>query len=459
MGIQNIEKYSFRYSLLKFYGKFWHDKIFYKKVAYINVDSVPWNEHLIFTPNHQNALMDALAVEYARKNQFIFVARSDIFKNKFIAGLLYFLKILPVYRIRDGYESLKKNEETFNKTLDIIRNKNGFVIMPEGNHAAFRRLRQLKKGFARIAYQAEEATDYSLDIKIIPVGINYNCYDKYRSEMLVIFGKPISVAQFFDDYKENPPMAYNKIKDVLADQIKPLMIHIESEKYYEAFDALRHLFEKKAAKQLNLKISDLYQKFKTHQDIIDALEQEENSGSTVFKDLIQKTESLIKNNKALKFDAHSSWCKKAGNPGILFGEIILLLLGFPIFIYGFINHVLPYLPPFILTNKVKDKQFHSSFKYGLTLFLFPIFYVLQPVVFYLISGNALWSWIYLLSLPLTGILAWAYSRLYLSTVKNLKHYKFKIRKNERYLENKTLYAHITNLMDQIFQKNHIILPD
>ena len=63
MGLKNIEKYSFRFYLLKFLVKIWHDNFFYKKVAYVNRDNVPKNEHLIFTANHQNALMDALAIE------------------------------------------------------------------------------------------------------------------------------------------------------------------------------------------------------------------------------------------------------------------------------------------------------------------------------------------------------------------------------------------------------------
>ncbi len=58
MGVENIEKYSRGYALLKTYLRFWHDKIFYGKVVYVNREQIPLDEHLIFTPNHQNALMD-----------------------------------------------------------------------------------------------------------------------------------------------------------------------------------------------------------------------------------------------------------------------------------------------------------------------------------------------------------------------------------------------------------------
>jgi len=177
MGKENIEKYSARYALLKTFAGFWHNNVFYRKVIVHGRENINPDHHLIFAPNHQNALMDALAVLFTHKGQPIFLARADIFKRKSIAAILYFLKILPVYRIRDGFSSLKSNDEIFSKTIDVLKHKNGLVILPEGDHSGFRRLRQLKKGICRIAFQSDEATGYNLKIKIIPVGIEFsNCF-------------------------------------------------------------------------------------------------------------------------------------------------------------------------------------------------------------------------------------------------------------------------------------------
>ncbi|VAW26558.1 hypothetical protein MNBD_BACTEROID07-745, partial [hydrothermal vent metagenome] len=272
MGVENIEKYSFRFSVLKAWMQFWHNKIFYRKVVYVHREKVPLQDHLIFTPNHQNALMDALAIEFSFRNQFVFVARSDIFKKKFIARILYFLKILPVYRIRDGYESLRKNEMVFKKTLDIIRNKNGFVILPEGNHAGFRRLRALKKGFARIAFQAEEASGFLLDIKIIPVGINYSNYENVHSDLLVVFGDAFSVSEFYEAYRTHPAKAYNLIKAKLSERLKPLMIHIDSS-FYDAYDFFRKTYRDEACRQMALDSNNLYDRFKVEKDIIARLKR------------------------------------------------------------------------------------------------------------------------------------------------------------------------------------------
>ena len=118
MGKENIEKYSARYALVKSIAGFWHNSVFYRKIIVLGLENINPDHHLIFAPNHQNALMDALAVLFTQKGHLIFLARADIFKKKLIAGILYFPKILPVYRMRDGFSSLKGNDEIFLKTID-----------------------------------------------------------------------------------------------------------------------------------------------------------------------------------------------------------------------------------------------------------------------------------------------------------------------------------------------------
>ena len=211
MGKENIERYSTRYALLKSVAGFWHNTVFYRKVIVLGRENINPNHHLIFAPNHQNALMDALAVLFTQDGQLIFLARADIFKKKIVAAILYFLKILPVYRIRDGFRSLKGNDEIFTKTIDVLKSKNGLVILPEGDHAGFRRLRQLKKGICRVAFQADEATEFNLKIKIIPVGIEFSNYSRYRQVLTVVYGKPIEVSEFYELYKVSPEIALNEL--------------------------------------------------------------------------------------------------------------------------------------------------------------------------------------------------------------------------------------------------------
>ena len=167
--------------------------------------------------------------------------QEQIFLRRSIASILYFLKILPVFRIRDGFSSLKGNDEIFMKTIDVLKSKNGLVILPEGDHAGFRRLRQLKKGICRVAFQSDEATGFNLKIKIIPVGLEFSNYSRYRQVLTVVYGKPIEISEFFDLYKKSPERALNALRSRLSEEMKNIMINIESEEDYEAIDELRSM--------------------------------------------------------------------------------------------------------------------------------------------------------------------------------------------------------------------------
>jgi 1-acyl-sn-glycerol-3-phosphate acyltransferase len=158
MGKDNIEKYDFFYLLLKKYTELWHNNIFYRKIIVYGKNNLDFSVPTILAPNHQNALMDAMAVICTLDRQLVFLARADIFKKKLVARFLYRIKILPVYRIRDGFETLKQNDDTFRDTLRVMEHRNGVVILPEGSHDVYRKLRQLKKGICRIAFQTAEAS-------------------------------------------------------------------------------------------------------------------------------------------------------------------------------------------------------------------------------------------------------------------------------------------------------------
>ena len=86
MGKENIEKYSAGYALLKSVAGFWHNNVFYRKVIVMGQENINPDDHLIFAPNHQNALMDALAVLFTHNGQPVFLARADIFRKKLMAS-------------------------------------------------------------------------------------------------------------------------------------------------------------------------------------------------------------------------------------------------------------------------------------------------------------------------------------------------------------------------------------
>ena len=215
-----IDRWSFRYSSFKFYCSIFH-RIFYRTIQVKFRERIPKGVPVIFAPNHQNALMDALGPLFTSGHDLVFVARADLFKNAFLAGILHLFKMYPIYRIRDGVGEMSKNEEIFQKAIDVLdRGKCPFVIMPEGNHGDKRRLRPLVKGIFRIAFRAQEKYEDREGVQIVPVGIDYSHYSNFRSRMLIVYGHPVSVGKYYQHYREDPAKGINIFRDVLSDEMR-----------------------------------------------------------------------------------------------------------------------------------------------------------------------------------------------------------------------------------------------
>ncbi|HEX2920304.1 MAG TPA: 1-acyl-sn-glycerol-3-phosphate acyltransferase [Bacteroidales bacterium] len=442
MGKENIEKYSARYALLKSIAGFWHNNVFYRKVIVSGKENIDLNESNIFAPNHQNALMDALAVLFTHKGQPIFLARSDIFKKKLVSNILYFLKILPVFRIRDGFSSLKENDKIFEKTIDVIKNKNGLVILPEGDHAGYRRLRQLKKGICRIAFQAEEASGYSLDIRIIPVGIEFSNYTRYRQVLTLNYGKPILVSDYYKNYIENPEKAFNDLRTRLSDELKKVMIHIESTDDYESIDELRSI--------VNGKYSDDIKNPKIFRDrkLIEKLNELKSSDNSLFEEICSLSLNIKRRTKDLGL-TYRLLEKKKHPLGWLVAGIIGLIFTFPLFLFGNIFNLTFLAIPNLQIPKIKDPQFHSSIRYGLSFAMALVFLPIYLIICLFVLSPWWLGIIVFLTLPLSGLFAWNYYLILKRILGGFRIRKLIKTKDRKFVELRKDYSEIMRLINKL----------
>jgi 1-acyl-sn-glycerol-3-phosphate acyltransferase len=442
MGKDNIEKYSARYALFKQAVGFWHDRIYYRKIIVVGRENINPESHLIFAPNHQNALMDALAVLFTHRGQPVFLARADIFRKKAIASFLYFIKILPVYRIRDGFRSVKSNDEIFNKTVEVLKNKNGLVILPEGDHAGFRRLRQLKKGICRIAFHADEATGFSLKIKIIPVGIEFSNYSRFRQVLTVVYGKPIEVSEYHQLYRENPEIALNELRTRLSVEIKNLMVHIEPEDDYEAIDELRSI--------INGKFSDDIRSPKLFRDrvLIEKLKEFKISDPRVFSTICALSLRIKKNANDLNV-SYYALDKKKHPLGWLIAGMAGLVVTFPVWLFGNIFTLTFLALPEFQIRKIKDLQFRGTVRFGISLALAFIFMPVYLILCLIIFSPWWLAVVIFLTIPIAGIFAWNYNKLFRRIISGFRVRKYTRMKNPDYIALKNNYEELTRLISGI----------
>jgi 1-acyl-sn-glycerol-3-phosphate acyltransferase len=439
MGKHNIEEHSFFYAIIKWLFGAWHNNVFYRRVIILGKEKINPDDHLIFAPNHQNALMDALAVLFTSKGQPIFLARADIFKKRLMASVLYFLKILPVYRIRDGFRSVTGNDEIFDKTIDVLRNKNGLVILPEGNHDGFRRLRQLKKGICRIAFQAEEASDYKLNIKIIPVGLEFTHYSRYRQVLTVVYGRPIEVSEYNDLYRKSPEIALNELRTRLSRDMKQIMVHIDSEEDYEAIDELRTI--------INGRFSDKVRFPKLFRDrmLIEKLNRLKIKDNELYNRICSLSLAVRDKAKTLNTD-YRLLAKKKHPLGWLLAGVAGLIATLPLFLFGNIFNLSVLEIPNFQVRKIKDPQFRASLKYGYSLALAFIFLPVMLIVSLLIFSPWWLALLIFLSLPAAGLFAWLYYLEFNRITGGFRIRNYIKTNNSDYLLLKKNHTELTNLV-------------
>lgn len=232
--MKKIYEHSFVYGLLRRYM----DTEFcftYRRLQFTGRENLPRDGAVILTPNHCNALMDALAVLSADHRQMVFVARADIFKKPLLKKALTLIKIMPINRVRDGLRSVLNSEQTIENAIEVLNNQVPFCILPEGTHRPMHSLLPINKGIARIALGTVKGMEDGRHVYIVPVGCEYGDYYRYRSTLLVNIGKPVDITEFLATHPEmGEAEQMAAIRQMTGDAIRKQIVWIPDDADYAA---------------------------------------------------------------------------------------------------------------------------------------------------------------------------------------------------------------------------------
>jgi len=315
---------------------------------------------VIFVANHQSAFMDAILVICSSAANPWSIARAGIFDKPLAVKLLTLVQIKPLYRFRDGFSTLRKNDAAMDEYAQMLMSGKSLLIFAEGNDDGYWKLRPLQKGFAKIALRAAEKSNNTLGLKIVPVGIQYEDHAKFRSRVLITFGEPIPV--FANRNTENGSSKEEKATDALVNKtataLQSLMLHIDG----DADDYVR-------------KEAWFHRHHVTQRDLAKQLEADQA--------LVKNTPASLDSKGPVQFQRRWPWWN-------------------PLFWYAFVNHLLPgSIITWFVKKKVHNEQFHTSIQYALGLVLVPLFYLLQTGVLLVITHSMVGALLYFVSLPVS----------------------------------------------------------
>ena len=422
---QKIQDYNGTYSFLHHLVSFAVNRS-YRKILHVGKENIPQDGAIIFAPNHTNTLMDALVILAYNHNPKVFVARADIFKNPVLAKIFHFLKIMPIMRQRDGFQAVKKNQEIINKSVDVLKDKIPFCIFPEGTHQAKYSSLPLSKGIFRIAFQANELMP-DVPLYIVPVGICYDDFFRFRSTIRMEFGKPINVGAYLAEHAElSAQEQTNSMKDLLTERLHDTLFHIPNDDDYRATYEVciaMEPFEMEALLKADKHMEPVEAQFQAHKRTLERILAWKNENPDKAKKLLELGKEASKKRQKKGIDFESASVKKPLTARI--PRLLLTLLTLP---YTLPASILASsavgLCQFLFT-KLKDKAFWNSIRFVVNLVLWPLLVLIYGIVGFCLLP---WQWALVATLlvipaPIVAHEAWKTFRLVISDIKLLKSKK------------------------------------
>lgn len=456
ISFEKIDKYSLRYALLYQYTKFVHHYIYHSDYDVLGVENIPpKGTPTLVISNHQNGLLDALGIIYAFQDgrQPVFIARADIFKNKTAAKLLRFLKIMPAFRTIDvAQNEINKSNITFLRAARVLANGGTVAIFPEAGHEETHHLGTFKKGYPRVAFKAVEESNFKLNLQILPVANHYSNYFNFRQKKVIIIGKPFSFSELFESYKNKPNDAYLKLNEKSRKKIEEMMLDIKDLSFYEEYRILHEIIRKEYLKQIDKPFSYYPNHLLADKNTTLKLDLYRMRTAEEFEQLMKQTRQYLNNLKTLNL---RNWLigKKSTFLALLFTSF-LFLLALPFYLFSLLNNYLPFHSPAIFTRKIKDKMLHSSFNIVVgSLFSFPLFYLLYFIIAWIVSGNILCGFIYII-LALLSLFVFYYYRVgVIKLYASWRYYKLKIKSNHLLIKSIDLKNNIFYILENIIRNN------
>lgn len=401
MSRQNIYDKDFGYTLLKPIVD-WNLKHSYRKVEVKGKENVPTDGAVIIAPNHCNTLMDALVILRAFDDPTVFGARADIFNKPLIAKIMYFLRILPMVRQRDGLRNVLKNNQTQEVIVATLENGVRFCMYPEGRHRPAHSLQTLGKGTFRAALAANAKFGDRMPVYIVPTGIEYGDYFRYRSTSLVTFGKPINVTEFVKSQNvENEVQLIEPLRKELAARMSGLITYLKDDEHlYEKWTLTKILAIDKGVKYGNFGTS-LHEGMLANREIAAEVEKTCEENPEVMEGLIEKLEKFEKKRKKKGISIYSF--RKKNDVLNIAGKSIAALIGLPYWIFCAIISSPMWLTYNLLRSKTKDRAFHNTVGFGVKLALgFLLFLIYTVIAFCTLP------WPYALAVSLLTIPSYSY---------------------------------------------------
>jgi 1-acyl-sn-glycerol-3-phosphate acyltransferase len=376
-------------------------------VEVANRERIPGTGPILLVANHANSLIDPVMIGIATARPVGFFAKAPLFEVPVFGQVLRALGMLPAHRGMDDPSQVKRNVATLASGSRLLVRGEAVGIFPEGKSHDSLKLALIRSGTARIAMQA--VREGARELKIIPLGLNYERKEPFRSAVWVRVGTPIEAASFLAQYASEERQAWRALTTEIERRIKEVAIHLTEENWEPFLDFLEIVFPPPVDAN-----SDPIASLRHRKAVADAINHflagDKARAEAVAADL-QKHFSAV---AQFGLDMHAPVVRLRGTglAASLLGKAVLLALGFVPALLAALHHVAPFLVVRGIGRLVQmpGKTTISQVRVGLGL---PIYAAWYGVVAWWMSGHISprMALIWALLMPWAGIFSLSFWRL------------------------------------------------
>jgi 1-acyl-sn-glycerol-3-phosphate acyltransferase len=197
---------------------------YYSPVRIIGRERVPRRGPVLLVANHANSLIDPVLVGLVARRRVGFLAKAPLFDVPVFGRLIRWLGMIPVFRPKDDPAQTKRSLLSLSQAAEELAKGAAVGIFPEGKTHDLRALAEVMGGTARLIQQAVDAG--AGELRVVPVGINFDDKRLFRSAVWIEVGEPLLVADILA--AAGPPAAGRRVltKEIAA-RLRAVMIHLD----------------------------------------------------------------------------------------------------------------------------------------------------------------------------------------------------------------------------------------
>ncbi|MDR2465917.1 MAG: 1-acyl-sn-glycerol-3-phosphate acyltransferase [Prevotellaceae bacterium] len=355
------------YGLFKLHVRLVHNLTYYRNIHYAGRENIPQNCPLVIVSNHQNSLNDALGLLFASssrgKRKIRAITRADAFEIPVLGFIMHGLGLLPAFRLSYGVESLSHNTHAFDEASDELLLDGTIIIYPESGHQDRRWLGPFTYGYLRMAFEAAEKSGFEKEIFILPACNHYSDYFNPREDILIKFGKPLSLAPYYERYRQTPRTVQRELNGIIRRKVSELMLDIRDSDNYDTIDFIRNSYGRKYAEERGLNPANLADRLISDKRLVEhlAATADRDALTTVYADAAELNLRLrqLKISDDL-FDERPSALR-------VYGTALLLVVLLPAQLLALVANGLVFGLPRLVNRRIDDVMLHASFKIALPI--------------------------------------------------------------------------------------------